>query len=70
MCIGGESFHRLPPAMTATVAITLLATDPDTGKELFIDERIPATGDPHDHVEQAIKRHYEMGHEFTGWDFA
>jgi hypothetical protein len=53
---------------SATVAITLWATDPNTGDELCIDERIPATGDPHDHVEQAIKRH--MGYEFTGWDFA
>jgi hypothetical protein len=55
-------------AMTATVAITLWATDPDTGEELFIDERIPATGNPDDHAEQAMNRH--MDYDFTGWDFA
>ena len=53
--------------MARTLPIVLSATDTSTGEDIYIQERIPATGDANLNVADAMDRH--PGYEFSGWEY-
>ena len=53
--------------MARTLPIVLSATDTSTGEDIYIQERIPATGDENLNVADAMDCH--PGYEFSGWEY-